>query len=61
MGYKITSQRGEVEAYVAELICDTEADKDLIPVSKFAPGTSCLIADSSKVYILNTQKEWKEL
>ena len=26
MAYRITSQRGEVEAYVMELVCDTEAD-----------------------------------
>ena len=31
MAYRITSQRGEVEAYVMELVCDTEADVQDLP------------------------------
>lgn len=61
MSYSIISQRGEVEAYVAELVCNAEADLQEIDKDKFAAGTTCLLADTSEVYILDPNKEWKKL
>ena len=55
MAYRITSQRGEVEAYVMELVCDTEADVETLPTVNCAAGSSCLVIDTSSVYVLNTE------
>jgi len=61
MAYRITSQRGEVEAYVMELVCDTEADVSNLPTENCEAGSSCLVIESSNVYILNSEKEWKKI
>ncbi len=61
MAYRITSQRGEVEAYVMELVCDTEADVETLPTVNCAAGSSCLVIETSNVYILNSKKEWKKI
>lgn len=58
MGYKVTKQNGETEAYVAELIADTVADLPNINVNNYAAGSSCLVIATQDVYILNTQKQW---
>lgn len=58
MGYKVTKQNGETEAYVAELIADTVADLPNINVKNYAAGSTCLVTATKDVYILNTQKEW---
>ncbi len=58
MGYKVTKQNGETEAYVAELIADTVADLNNINVNNYAAGSACLVVATKDVYILNTQKEW---
>ena len=58
MAYRITSQRGEVEAYVMELVCDTEADVETLPTVNCAAGSSCLVIETSNVYILNSKKEF---
>ena len=56
--------------------CDTDADIQDLPTStkegkkyprdsgvdnKVAAGSSCLVIDTSKVYMLNSNDEWKEL
>ena len=62
MAFSIVSQRGEVEAYIMELTCDTEADIASLPADKtIAPGSSCLVIESSNVYILNSNREWKKI
>jgi hypothetical protein len=61
MAYNITSQRGEVEAYVMELVCDTEADVSTLPTSNCAAGSTCLVIESSNVYVLNSEKVWKKI
>lgn len=46
MGYKVTKQNGETEAYVADL--------DNINVNNYATGSTCLVVATKDVYILNT-------
>lgn len=59
--YYITRNADKSAAYVAELIADTDADVQDIPVDLYEPGTTCIVIENSTVYMLNTQKEWKLL
>lgn len=59
--FKVTKQNDNTMTYVTELIADTEADVSTIPTTDMAPGSTCIVAASSNVYILNTNKEWVQL
>jgi len=61
MGYRITAQRGETEAYVTEFVCDTTADVANLPTKNCDPGSSCLVIGTSEVYVLNTQRHWVQI
>lgn len=56
----ITSQRGEVEAYVMELVADVEADVETITID-CAPGSTCFVIETSNVYMLGNDKKWHEI
>ena len=60
---KITAQRGEVEAYVMELIADTLEDIANIKTqyNKVAAGSTCICIENSSVWILGGDNEWHEL
>ena len=55
--YKIYKQNNDIQAYVAELVADTEAEIADLPTS-FHPGSLCLATDTGKVYVLNASKQW---
>lgn len=59
--YKIREQSGELEAYVTEFIADTEADMADVPTKNCAIGSTCLVIETSNVYMLNNDREWKVL
>ena len=59
--YSITSQGGDTSAYVAELYVDSESDIIDLPTEDFASGSTCLVGETSNVYILGNDKEWKLL
>lgn len=60
MSYSIMKQNDNTSPYVTEFIVDTVADISSLPTS-VAPGSVCLIANSSQVYVLNNTNEWVEL
>lgn len=47
--------------YVVELVVDKEADVANVPVNTYLPGSTCIVIESSNVYMLNNEKEWKLL
>lgn len=59
--YTATMQGNKVMPYVNELVADTLDDLEKINVSTLAPGSICIIIDSSQVFMLNTQREWVQL
>ena len=59
--YSILSQGGDTSAYVADLYVDNEIDVADLPTEDFAPGSTCLVGETSNVYILGNDKEWKLL
>lgn len=58
--YKIYKQNNNVQPYVTELIIDTMDDMTDLPTS-FDPGSTCLVAEGSRVFVLNNEKNWVEL
>jgi hypothetical protein len=58
--YAIIKQNDNVAPYITEYIVDDEADVKELPTNVY-PGSTCIVASSSNVYILNTKKEWVRL
>ena len=44
-----------------EYILDKEEDLDEVPITGCAPGSVCFIIETSDVYMLNSNKEWKKI
>lgn len=60
MAYSSIKQGSKDAPYIAELVVNSEADIDTIP-THYAPGSTCIVIESSNVYMLNLDKEWKLL
>lgn len=58
--FNIIKQGERSTAYVTEYVADTEADVANLPTNN-APGSTCIIIETSDVYMLNNKKEWKKL
>lgn len=56
----ITKRSGNESQYVNEYIADTEEDILKLP-KDCSPGSTALCVATSSVYIMNSNKEWKEL
>lgn len=59
--YSVIKQNDNISAYVTEFIVDTEADIATLPTKDVFPGSTCIVAETSNVYILNSKKEWVKL
>lgn len=60
MAYRAYKQNDNISAYVTEFVADTEADLTNLPTSVY-PGSTCIITESSKVFILSASGKWVEL
>lgn len=58
--FNIVKQSDHATAYVTEFVADTEADVANLPTT-VAPGSTCIVIDTSNVYMLNNKKEWKQI
>lgn len=56
----ITKNNDKTASYVMEYVADEEADVSNLPTD-CAPGSSCIVIESSNVYMLNNKGEWKSL
>lgn len=61
MGYYLRQQSNRADYNYKEYTVDTEADIQDIAVSSCTPGSICFVIDGSRVFMLNTEKEWKEI
>ena len=74
--YWIDHNNSYMPAHQVAFICDSEADIADLPTTsaegkkydtdtsvddKVAAGSSCLVIDTSEVYMLNSDDEWKKL
>lgn len=59
--YSIIKQSDNISPYVIEYVADTEADVKNLPTKGANPGSTCIVADTASVYILNNAREWVKL
>lgn len=55
--YRLYKQNDDIQAYVTEFVADTDDDIKDLPTSVY-PGSTCIVAASSNVYILNASSQW---
>lgn len=55
--YRLYKQNDDIQAYVTEFVADTDDDIKDLPTSVY-PGSVCIVAASSNVYILNASSQW---
>lgn len=60
MGYRPMDNSGKTVYDLNSYVADTEADVAKIPTNN-APGSTCIVIETSDVYMLNTDKKWKKL
>lgn len=56
----LVKQGGKVDYNYKEYFLDNESELSNIPVGACCPGSVAYIIPTSKVYMLNSNKEWKE-
>ena len=56
----LVKQGGKVDYNYKEYYLDTLEELSTIPVTDCAPGSVAYIIATKQVFILNSQKEWKE-
>ena len=54
--YRLYRQNDDTQAYVTEYVADTDTDVADLPTDVY-PGSTCIVADSASVYILNASKQ----
>ena len=57
MGFRLTENKGQQVYGIVSYVADTATDVENLPIN-VAPGSTCIVAATSDVYILNTQKTW---
>ena len=55
---KIMKQNDNVTTYLTEFLADSEADLAELPKDVKYAGSTCLVAETGNVYILNNKEEW---
>ena len=58
MAFRIISQAGKPVYNLKELVVDTYDDVATIRTADLAVGSTVFVIDTSKYYMLNTQKQW---
>lgn len=56
----IMKQGDETNYSLSEFIVDAPSDVSSLPID-VVPGSTCLVIDTSDVYIMGNNKEWKLL
>lgn len=58
--YKIIKNGDNTSSSVVQLIADQTSDVDLLPKNVGA-GSTCVVIESSSVYMMGNDKEWHKL
>lgn len=61
MGFYLKQQSSRMDYSYREYILDKERDLDEVPITGCAPGSVCFVIETSEVYMLNSNKEWKKI
>lgn len=60
MAFYMDRQSNRNDYNLKEYIADTVDDVDSLPTT-CCPGSVCFVIEGSRVFMLNNQKEWKEI
>lgn len=58
--YRLYKQNDDTQAYVTEFVADNDEDIASLPTTVY-PGSTCIVAATASVYILNASREWIKL
>lgn len=58
--YSLYANDDDISYGIQKFIVDTEEDVEFLPKTA-KPGSSALVIGSSRLYILNHEKQWKEI
>ena len=61
MAFYLKQQSNKNDYNYKEFIVDTDADIADLPTKGVAPGSNCLVVETSDVYILGNDNEWHKL
>ena len=61
MGFYLKQQSSRLDYNYKEYILDKERDLDEGPITGCAPGSVCFVIETSEVYMLDSNKEWKKI
>ena len=60
MSYSITGNSGHIAYGIKRFVVDTEAEIDNLPIY-ITSGSVAFVIETSKTFMLNNAKEWKEV
>lgn len=60
MAFRLVKQGGKLDYNYKEYFLDTENDLASVPIFDACPGSVAYVIGSGKLFMLNTNKEWKE-
>ena len=58
--FSIMGNSGHTAYGTKEFLCDTIADVETLPID-ITPGSTALVIEGAKVFILSNDHEWKEI
>lgn len=61
MGYRLTATNGKSQYNQQEWVVDTVADLQNIPTNRSDMGSTAFVIETSQVFMLNSDGEWKEI
>lgn len=61
MGYQLIATGGKGVYNYDEFVADTVEDLKAIPVNQSNVGSTVFVIEGSKVFMLNSERQWKEI
>lgn len=58
--YSTIRENDRAKYSITDYVADTEADINDLPTT-VSPGSTCIVIETSNVYMLNNQKQWKQM
>lgn len=62
--FKITRSKDIATTYIVDIVADSETDVANLPTKasdNIEAGSTCLVIETSEVYMLNNQDQWVKL
>jgi len=62
--FKITRSKDTATTYIVDIVADSETDVANLPTKashNIEAGSTCIVIETSEVYMLNNQDQWVKL